>query len=454
MKIVLPIALAVLALPAVAQEAAFAERWPLSLEREESGVYRVTLDRQVYETAIDPGLRDVAIIDADARLLPSTLVATPSLDATQAATINLPWFPIPPEPAATGAQRWRVVTRTGPDARLQHVETEVLDAGTPAPEPTDLLVDASQADAGLAWIELDWAPQSEPVDARFVLEHSDDLDTWHTGAEIRLIGLANQGMRIDRRRIELPHPSRARYLRLRHVGGERPLQITAVRGQPAPAVSPPNLDWVALQGRLVEEGDRAHVVYESPGRFPVTAVQVLPPANSVQRWWLESREREDGRWRTHDNGTVAYRLRDERGESLSPAIALQAPSRHTQWRLRSAGSIDAVPEIRLGYTPETLVFLARGEPPYSLVAGSARSHRSDAPMDDVLGAQRQRYGGDWVASEARLGASTPMAGATALEPATEPRRYSHWVMWATLVLGSLLVAWLAFGLLQGRTRPG
>ncbi|TXK64338.1 DUF3999 family protein [Alkalisalibacterium limincola] len=451
--LVVPITLAMLAAPAMAEDAAFAKRWPLSVEREDSGVYRVVLDASVYETAIDPALRDVSVMDADGDLQPATLVAHRSLDDTAASTVELPWFPIPPAPASAASQRWRVVTRTGPDARVQQVETEVLEAGTRAPETTDLLIDASQAGAALTWIELDWPPQAEPIDARFVVEHSNDLDDWQPdGTTARLIDLANQGMRIERRRIELSRAGSAPYLRLRHAGGQRPLRISAVRGGLASPLSPPDRQWVELQGRVVEEDGQASVVFTSPGRYPVSAVQVWPRPNTAQRWQLQSRDRDGDRWLTHDTGTVAYRLRDAQGESHSPAITLRSPTRHTQWRLTSDGRIDEAPEIRLGYTPETLVFLSRGEKPYSLVAGSARSYRADAPMDDMLAAQRQRYGADWVASEARLGVPAALAGAAALEPGREPRRYSHWVMWSILVLGSLLVAWLAFGLLRAPRR--
>lgn len=454
MKILWLVALAGLAAPALAQDAAFAKRWPLSLEREDSGVYRVVLDQDVYETAIDPALRDVAVIDSDGNLQPSTLVSHSARDPEPASTIDLPWFPVPPDPASSGTQRWRVVTRTGPDSRLQHVETEVLDAGSRAPESTDLLIDASQADVALDWIELDWAPQSQAVDARYVLEYSNDLDAWQsTGTTARIIDLTNQGMRIDRRRIEFARGSQSRYLRLRHVGGQRPVQISAVRGGSAPLASSPELQWVTLQGRVVDEEGQASVVYTSPGRFPASAVQVWPQANTVHRWQLESRDRDDARWQVHDPGTVAYRLRDDQGETVSPAIALRSPNRHSQWRLRGTGSVDAVPGIRLGFTPETLVFLSRGDRPYSLVAGSARRQRADAPMDDMLAAQRERYGADWVASEARLGTPLPLAGAAALQPEPQPRRYSHWIMWGVLVLGSALVAWLALGLLRNGRRP-
>jgi len=448
-----PILLAMIPAPATAQDAPFAKRWPLALEREDSGVYRVVLDDTVYTTTIDPALRDVAVMDADGELQPATLVAHRSLDDTAPATVELPWFPIPPEPASAAAQRWRVVTRTGPDARVQQVETELLEAGTRVPDATDLLIDASQAGAALAWIELEWPSQDEPIDARFVVEYSNDLDTWHPeGTTARMIDLSNQGMRIERRRVELARTGSARYLRLRHVGGQRPLQLSAVRAGLASPLSPPERQWVDVRGRVVVVDGQASAVFAAPGRFPVSAVQVWPQANTVQRWQLESRDRDDARWQAHGPAVVAYRLRDDQGESVSPAITLRAPSRHAQWRLRSDDEIGEAPEIRLGYTPETLVFLSRGEKPYALVAGSARRLRTDAPLDSVLSAQRERYGAAWVASEARLGTPTLLAGAAALEPAREPRRYSHWIMWGVLVLGSLLVAWLAVGLLRAPRR--
>lgn len=450
MRPLLTFVLIALATPAAGQQASFAKRWPLLLEREESGIYRILLEEEVYTTSIDPALRDVAVIDSEGHLQPAALVAhaPPGLPTTPMQ--DLPWFPVPPEPPRSTSQGWRVVAHTGPDARVLQVETQLLEPGTTSPEPTDVLVDASQATPGLDWIELHWEPQQQPIDARYVLETSDDLDQWRaTGTPIRLIDLTNQGIRIERRRVDLVPASRSRYLRLRHAGGQRPLRITAVRGGISATTPAPKLRWLTVQGTLSAENGRTSVEFTNPGRIPVGAVQVWPQANSVQRWQLESRDRDEARWQAHGPPTVAYRLRDEHGESVSAPIQLAQPTRRRQWRLSSEGSIDPVPELHLGYTPETLVFLARGKPPYSLVAGSARSRRADAPMDELLAAQRDRHGSDWLAAEAKPGVSVQLAGRSALEPAPPPRSYTHWIMWGILLLGSALVAALALSLLRG-----
>src|SRR5690606_2955324 len=47
---------------------------------------------------------------------------------------------------------------------------------------------------------------------------------------------------------------------------------------------------------------------------------------------------------------------------------------------------EGMPVLRLGYRSEVLVFLAQGQPPYTLAAGSARRRRGEAPIKPLLDA--------------------------------------------------------------------
>ena len=123
--------------------------------------------------------------------------------------------------------------------------------------------------------------------------------------------------------------------------------------------------------------------------------------------------------------------------------------RDRHWRLVPASPVgDAVPVLRLGYQPEVVVFLAQGEPPYALAAGSARARRDEAPIRPLLDALRARRGVGWEPAPATL-ADTPreLAGERALQPVRE-YDWKSWLLWALLVGGALVVALLGLSLLR------
>lgn len=95
------------------------------------------------------------------------------------------------------------------------------------------------------------------------------------------------------------------------------------------------------------------------------------------------------------------------------------------------------------------MFLAQGQPPYALVAGSARAQRTDAPLASMLQALRRDRGAQWQPAQANVAAQAqPLAGEAALQPAVTPRDWRRWLLWGLWVGGALLVGAFAVSLLR------
>ena len=109
-----------------------------------------------------------------------------------------------------------------------------------------------------------------------------------------------------------------------------------------------------------------------------------------------------------------------------------------------------MPTLRLGYRPETVVFLAQGPAPYRLVAGSARVQHQASSLPQLLAVLRDRHGPEWEPARAKLGEAKPLAGAAALTPT---RDWKTWMLWGVLGLGVLLVASLALAVLRNPRNP-
>ena len=97
---------------------------------------------------------------------------------------------------------------------------------------------------------------------------------------------------------------------------------------------------------------------------------------------------------------------------------------------------------------DLVVFLAQGKGPYSLVAGSARAKRADAPLPQLVDAMRVQRGQEWQPATVYLGKAQALAGDQALTPAPAERDWKAWLLWALLIGGALIVAGFAFSLLK------
>ena len=142
---------------------------------------------------------------------------------------------------------------------------------------------------------------------------------------------------------------------------------------------------------------------------------------------------------------VAFRVG---GAANSAPASLDGRVRDRHWRLvAQSGTPSAAPQLKLGYRPDVVVFLAQGTPPYALVAGSARASRAQAPLPQLIDAVRVSKGSDWQPMRATLGAPTDLA-ADALETRTTPEDWKQWLLWALLVVGAAIVAGFAFCVLR------
>ena len=206
--------------------------------------------------------------------------------------------------------------------------------------------------------------------------------------------------------------------------------------------------WEALHGREVVDNGRTYYQFTLDGRFPIARADVALDGNAAGEWTLESRDADDGVWQRRAGPWVAFQVGAGEGGERSAEQSLAAVVRDLQWRLSSRAPVNGVPVLRLGYQPEVMVFLAQGQPPFALLAGSARATRADAPLAQLVDAIRTRRGVDWQPATATLGSPVELAGARALQPAPTERDWKSWLLWGLLVLGAVVVAGFAASLLR------
>ena len=442
-----------LMLPLVAFAASrddYASQWPLALQDADGGAYRVVLDREVYRQLQSPQLQDLVVVNAQGTPVATAVFPADAPLAQAGANVVVPWFPLPVD--VDGPTRdIAAISEIATDGSLRRVELRAPGTSATASGDGGFVIDASQLRGAVAALRFRWSDDAA-FDRGYRVSASDDLKQWRdVDAYARLVQLLNNGQRIVEDRIALP-AVQARYLRLLPQPPQAAaLQLTGVTAERVGQVAAPALQWEQLQGRKVEGPGGLAFDFVLDGRFPVEAADVVSAGNSTRGWTLESRDDDASPWQSAASPWVAYRIDSGGTSSRSPPQPLQGNSRHRHWRLRARESFEGpAPVLRRGYRPEVVVFLAEGDAPFALLAGSARASRQDAPLPQLVEALRAERGRDWQPATAALGTRESLAGDAALQPLAPPTDWKRWLLWGVLIAGALLVAGFAFSLLRGK----
>ena len=427
----------------------YAQQWPLTLANPEAGAYRVILDRSVYAQLRSPALKDLEIVNAEGASVAASLFDAEQPLAKAATRVGVPWFPLP----FGGTPQSRdiaSISEIAADGSLRRVV--LTDSGTASAEAAsnEYLIDTSRLGETVQALQVTWAAGQAPFDRPYRVSASDDLKHWRVVQEEgHLVELENDGARVFKDTIEL-EDTQAKYLRLAPLqNNQGALALTAVHAELAPAPASASWQWEEIAGKRVTGKDGTQSFqFRVEGRFPFERVDVVLPGNSSNEWTLQSRDDGEAAWRAASAPWMAFQL-EGAASSRSAPQSLDRLNRDHYWRLLPRNAVgDAVPTLRLGYRPEVVVFLAQGKAPYTLVAGSARGKRADAPLPQLVDALRAQRGQDWRPADATLGPMQALAGAAALTPAPVERDWKAWLLWALLVGGALIVAGFAFSLLK------
>lgn len=429
-------------LPVAASASDYASQWPLTLPDGRHGAYEVVLTPAMYARVHRQDLRDLDVFDAQGRPVPALLLPPADPEASSGPDWKpAPWFRLPV-----------VAEEDGPGIAAPSPAGPGRHSGQTPPADTGgaLLVELGHAPATVVGLRLEWTPAAAPLDRSYRLSASDDLVRWRpVDTTARLVDLENAGRRVRRNQVRFA-PVTARYLRLEPEATGPELPLTEVEaGVLRPAASP-SWQWIGTE-RLTVDGQGGYR-FQLPGRYPVEVADVDVGGGYSADLRLQWREGPDGSWRPAAAWS-GYRVESIRGDR-SPPVELRQVLRAREWRLEATpGAGDMPVNLRLGYRPERLVFLASGTPPYAVVAGSARSVRQDAPLHSALQALRGQGGPDWPPARASVGPEQIRGGPGALEPPAEPRDWSTWLLWGLLVAGTALVAGFSLRLLRRPLPP-
>lgn len=411
-----------------------AQRFALDLQGN-AAYYALKLPAEVYAASVSGVTRDLRVFNASGEPVPYTFQeeATPTAAPQQFRDIR--WFALPtPKQANSGAP---LGVSIAPDGSLRAAAM----AQPPASRDGDV-VDVSHVSGTLTALIIH-------VQAGFqgsvMISASSDLRDWQEIASGQLLNVRSGQDVLSQERVELGGVQ-ARYLRLRWPDGAPLISAIAVEAQTGTATPPPQRIWregiTARAGKVAGE-----YLFDSGGRFPVERFKLsLPQPNTVAKATLYSRGDAQAPWREISSAPL-YRLSSARGSELSnPALEIPAPNTDREWRLmvdmRNGGLGSGMPVAALGWLPDTLTFVARGEAPFSLAVGQESLAGAAISRTELIVNSGAEIG------KAQLGKPLPplpVDTATKEDPDAK-RRY---ILWGALLLAVAALGVMAWHLARG-----
>lgn len=423
----------------------YRQHLPLSLSGE-GPWYRLQLPIGAYFAARHADLRDVRVFDGKGQAQAYALLPGQAQTLEQFQEHGVRWFPLYAAGDSDATPVLRVQRST--DGTLIELSDQV-----PAPAGRELrgwLLDASGIEQPLVRLGLSWSGAEEGFQ-RFSIEASDDLQHWRNWGDGQVARLSFAGERIEQRLVELPGQP-ARYLRLLWQSPRQApmLDVATLRSRQQDSRPAPLLWSQPLPARVLGKGQYE---WQLPQAMPLERLRMtLDTPNTLAPVRFEARANAQASWRPLSSG-MFYRLSEGGREVRQDELALPGwPLRQLRLQVdvRGGGLGEQPPRLEVALRATELVFLARGEPPFTLALGSVEAVSTALPLSTLI----PGYKPERLATLATAEVSGAMAEIDEVTRPGEPSSSAlqRWGLWALLLAGVALLAGMAVSLL--RRPPG
>lgn len=421
----------------------FAYGIPLEVDGD-GAIYSLPLPQEVYRYTTRNDLGDVRIFNGYGEVVPHMLERGELYTAEKRQPVALRFFPLyRDEPWESKVNHIRIAD-DGKGTIIDIEREPGEEQGKPGPV-THYLIDASSVEEPINKLILHWDEVGNGFLVTVKLEYSNDLVHWqHLISEATLADLAYEGYRLNKQDITLP-TQEARYYRISWPQGEKGLVLKSVIAELKHATHEQPRQWLQLSPQD-DVTSRGVYRFTLPGHFPLDRIRVeLPQINTVVRARLLSRSDQDkASWQLRYEGLLYTLLRE--GHSLqNEAIELAGVS-DTHWRLEvvqdGGGLGTGQPQLQVGWVPHRLLFVARGEAPFTLSFGAATVKPSASDIADLITRLEKQQDDEGFIKLGHAGGIFELGGEQRLHPPAPPLPWQKWLLWAVLIFGVMVLAWM------------
>ena len=420
---------------------------------------------ELYRDSRSEGLSDVWVFNAEGKPVPHALRRASGAAASGPAHdsgVSVPFFPVSVQHAAAPLELSVTISRAA-DGQVLALQSQSKSGQGPAAAQAigAYLLDVRavpNAERGLHAARFAWLDPPDNLILPLQIETSADLISWQPLAvEGGLLHLSHAGQRIDRDRVQWSARP-ASFLRVRPLDrASFPAQLREVRVEAAPDKPAQQRERVAVVAGPSSDPAQGVYRFDLGGEVPVDELEIeLPEDNSVIAGELWSAPRAEGPY-----GRLAqarfYRVLSSGKPLIGPRLTVfRQRARSYELRVdRTRVGIGAgMPSLVTYHTPEQLVFLLRGSPPFSVAYGRHNVRRQRFEPEELLGLLPARPDGSAATPAlAQLGPRRELGGPALLVPPPPEPPYKTYALWAVLIAGVGLLGYLAYRLAREDAQP-
>lgn len=416
--------------------------WGFPIEAgEAASFYSVELPIELNRSVADASLRDVGVFNSDGKPVSRMFDRDHDGEERIEHSNPLPALPLYESVDSRTDDDGLSLERQGDSTRFKLDLADLL-----APDEEQRLVayivDTRQRDDIVSAIDLVWGDVDPGFMGRVMVDGGNDLQQWSPVGSAVIAYLREDNASIEQKRIVLRRGD-FDFLRLRWEGLPETWHLSQVMGVRVEGSPDSSRKFLMLESTDVDPDDGGRVF--SLGGSPIVdqVRVVLPEPNTVisarVMYWSDRRNI----WREAGHGSFHHVIRNDNAV-MSEAINMNKVRRSRFKLIITRGPADADVKLEVGWRPDRLLFLAQGDPPFTLAAGNADDELRRYPMQRIYGDRSlaelaERNGG---VVEASLGQRYALGGPERLV-VTKRTNWQTVFLWLGLVLGVLFVGYMA-----------
>lgn len=324
------------------------------------------------------------------------------------------------------------------------------------------LVDAGKDHPALQSLSVDWLGGKDALLSLDILA-SDDLKTWSDAGHAVLLKTSSDDKTLLQNNVTLDFPTEKRFLQLRP-SDNGALILTKINASYSNSqATKPHLHWQELQflsRELNKKNSEINLDFESPGRYAISRLRVtLPETNTITHVNVLARKSNHDAWQYISTSSL-YHVTRQGKSYTNPDITIY-PTSARYWRLQfnqtNGGLGHEDPKLSAGWLPDTLIWNARGNAPFTLQVGNNPDIVNHVAIDSLISSYsaepEQKMKKIQQLPDAGLSTqtdTTPQSNTQRINAWTSPPDYKRWMLWGGLILGVLLLAGMAYSLLKSK----
>jgi len=408
---------------------------------ENASFYSVELPLEVNRSVTDQELRDAGVYNGDGKPVPRVFEQVSMAEERTERSQPLPMLPLYAAGESRIDEDKLLLERDGGSMRFQFDLEDLLapDAGE---RLVAYIVDSRDSEDRAIALDFVWAQINPGFMGRVMVDGGNDLQNWSPVGSAVVAYLREDSASIEQRRVNL---RRADYdfLRIRWEGMPENWRLSRIMGVHVQGAADSVSNFVTLESSGVDPDDGGRLF--SLGGAPVVDQLrvVLPVPNTVVAavvyYWSATR----ARWLQAGHGSYHHIVRDNNSVMSDPLTINK--TRSSQFKVViTRGPADVEMQLEVGWRPDSLLFLAQGQPPFTLASGRANDANEQFPQHAIFGDRSllrlsENSGG---VLNAALGPRYSLGGPAQLV-ATKPIDWRTLVLWFGLLLGVAFVGFMA-----------